>query len=212
MDNPVSIFLTGMAGGGLGAGLLLALLRAFTDFRLESAKAKYVKELEELKARYARELERTRASFDRSVFVTRAQFETEFAALKDVYRGLAEVRLQLNGVRPSMAVEPQEEPFEQRHARFIKRVQSLVTAYDGSLALIENTRAFYPDSVHAQALECLKAAQAEIVDCQTIGKEAFSIESYQSGNANRHSFMEAYSRITDLIRERISQLSVMPEN
>src|ERR1700676_2246492 len=60
---------------------------------LEKEKAKYAEAIEKLRAAFAQELERYRAQLDRSIFVTRAHFETEYTAMKEVSKSLAEVKI-----------------------------------------------------------------------------------------------------------------------
>lgn len=181
-------------------------------------KAKYSRELEQLKATYAQELQQSRdaldrsqtllrAEIDRSVFVTRAQFETEFGAYKQVFEGLAEMRLSMAAMRPMLGPG---ESTEDRQRRLADRFQDLTNAYNKAVSVIENLSPFYPKNIYNELLECLRAAHLEMLQVQTGGSETFSPKWYSQGEQQMAKFTMAYNAVSDMIRDRIAVLAILP--
>jgi maltooligosyltrehalose synthase len=85
-----------LAAGALGGlGTVYGLSRFLGNLWLEKQKARYSIELEEFKNQLLKEQKRIQAEIDSSVFVTRAHFETEFSAMKDIFKALADVKMAL---------------------------------------------------------------------------------------------------------------------
>src|SRR5437870_5133792 len=96
-----------LAAGALGGmGTVYGLSKWLGSMWLEKQKARYSKELEEFKDGLQKEQKRTQAGIDRHIFMTRAQFETEFTAVKDVFKNLYELLLAMNALRPTISTSP----------------------------------------------------------------------------------------------------------
>ena len=216
---------------GLFGGVAGSLLEVFGLFRwlgdlwlgriLEQEKAKYTKELEQLRANFAQALEGYKdelarsktllqAEIDRAVFVTRADFETEFEAYKQVFAALAEVRLTMAGMRPMLSVSNPDETEEDRRNNLAKRLRALMDAYDKVVTLVENLGPFYPQELYSVLLDCLGAAHLEILLIRTSGLTMFTPQWYEQGQKQMDKFTDAYSRVSNIIRERIASLTIVP--
>lgn len=113
--------LENLAGGALGGiATVYGLSRWLGAMWLEKQKARYNKELEEFKDGFQKEQKRVQAAIDRHVFVTRAQFDTEFNAMKEVFKGLAELMLAINAVRPMLSTSPNGEDKEDKKRRLFE--------------------------------------------------------------------------------------------
>lgn len=198
---------TGAVGG---TAAVFGLFKYLGNWWLERQKASYSKELEEFRHALEREQRRVQAEIDRSVFVTRAHFETEFAAMKDVYKCLSEVHLTLNGVRPAFRVEPMNESRDDQLKRLGQCLGELQRAYDNLLTQSNALEPFYPADLYAAVEECKKAAYTEITDVQLAGDDAFTSAWYTQGKTNCNRFEVAYKNASKVIRERIEKLAVLP--
>jgi hypothetical protein len=125
-------------------------------------KARYSQDLEALRDTLQKEQKRVQAQIDKSVFVTRAHFETEFAAMKDVFKHLAEVRLLLNALRPHMSVEPKDEGESEKLTSLSGRLKRLQIVYDDFLETFEARNPLYPRELYTALQECARAATKEI--------------------------------------------------
>jgi|GEM_PF-6194265 len=70
-----------------------------------------------------------RVEIERSTFVTRAQFETEFIAYKQVFKELAQVRLAIESVAPSLSVQRLGESDQDKRRHLLDRLSELKEAY-----------------------------------------------------------------------------------
>ncbi len=209
-------FLSGIFGGVLSSSVVVyGMSRWLGDVWLgrilAKEKAKYEKELEGVRAEYAQELEKFKAELDRSVFVTRAQFETEFAAYKQAFEALAQVRLAMASMRPEMSLAPRGETDEDRRNKLLVRLRELIDAQNKAVAVVENLSPFYPADIYTRIVDgCLRASALEIVDIQTAGDDTFSITWYQEGARRMEQFMSAYNAVSSMIRNRIATLTILP--
>jgi hypothetical protein len=60
--------------------------------------------------------------------------------------------------------------------------------------------------------ECLKASRREIRDIQTAGEESFTLQWFDEGAKRYDEFISAYMKAADMIRARISRLSILPRS
>jgi hypothetical protein len=197
--------------GGLGGwGTVQGLSKHLGDRWLEGLKAKYSRELEEFKATLEKKQKKVQAEIDTSVFVTRAHFETEFQSMKDLFRVLGDVFLNINGLRPMVSVEPPEEEDTARQRRLSERLQVLTKSYDELVTISTALRPFYPSNLYAVVEECLRAAYSEITDVRTAGNKTFTNEWFQDGKKNQTRYSIAYENAAQMIRERIEALAIIP--
>ncbi|MGA2694953.1 MAG: hypothetical protein ABSE92_02765 [Terriglobales bacterium] len=203
--------------GGIGF-ILVAVSRWFGSFWLgramEADRARYAKQLEELRSSYARELEFYKTQLERSVLITRAQFQTEFRAMKQVFQKLSQVRLRMASLRPSIDVTGGGANAEERKLKRFERLQEdfngFLSAYNELVAVVEDFSPFYPIEVYRQLNECLAAAMAEQFDIKLEGLDALSHAGFNQGKLNMDRFLAAYNKVSELIRDRISHLAIVP--
>jgi len=205
-----------IVGGALGGsaavlGLSRWLGEAWLGRLLEKEKAKYAKEIEQLKAGFAQELERYRAQLDRSILVTRVHFETEFEAYKTVFSKLAEMRLLFAELRPAINIVPANDTERAKLERLSNAVQKAKEAYNELITTSENLSPFYPPEIHGQIRECQRITSLEINDILTSSQDQFSLQWFDRGRQNLDQFMVAYNKVSDLIRDRISKLALVPD-
>lgn len=92
-----------------------------------------------------------------------------------------------------------------------KRNVSLMTLEviaQGFITAQENLKPFYPEQIYLAIEECRQPANVEIVQLQTSGKEAFTMEWFDKGEKNANRFLVAYTTTANLVRQRISQLAI----
>ena len=153
---------------------------------------------------------RIQALTDNAVYVTKAHFDTEFTAMKDVFKCLSNVRLIVSGIRPQHGIGPSNQSREDKIEDLFKRLQGLQEAYNSLIAQSEALSPFYPQPLYEALDECIKAVRLEIVQVQIAADDTFSLKWYTDGAENRERFMKAYNLASQIIRERISRLAVLP--
>lgn len=201
-----------LAGGVLGrGGTILAVSKWLGDWWLEKQKAKHSQALEEFKDGLQKEQKRVQAAIDRHVFVTRAQFDTEFNAMKDVFKGLAELMLAINAVRPLVSTSPKGEDRADKIKRMFERLGVAMTAYDQIVGIPAALSPFFPEDLYIAIHDCLQKANIEILSVQTSNeREVFETAWFQEGERNRREFMVAYQTVSRLMRKRVETLAVLP--
>jgi hypothetical protein len=172
-------------------------------------RAEYGKQLEEYKAQLEHSKLLLQADIDKTILVTRVHFETEFEALQAVFAKLAEVKLQMAGLRPQMRVGPAGESLEVKVKRLRDHINEFQKAYNTLLETTEHRSAFYPHDIYEQLGACLRKANAEVEDLKTSGPETFSHDWYERGQRNFDEFLTTFSDVSALIRERISKLAIV---
>ncbi|HEV7674577.1 MAG TPA: hypothetical protein VGQ12_08605 [Candidatus Angelobacter sp.] len=204
--------LENLIGGALGGmAIVFGLSKWLASMWLEKQKARYSKELEEFKDGLQREQKRIQAGIDRHVWVTRAQFDTEFNAMKEVFKGLAELMLAINAVRPMFSTSPKGEDKAEKIKRMFERLGAAMTAYDQVIGVPAALSPFFPEDLYLAIQDCLQKANIEILSVQTSNEhEVFETEWFQEGERNRRDFMIAYQTVSRLIRKRIETLAVLP--
>lgn len=219
-------FLGALASGGIGGALMVTgLSRWLGDVWLgrilAREKAKYDIELEQLRAGYAEKqegykdaLDRSKnmlqAQIERSIFVTRAHFETEFEAYKKIFEDLAEVRLLMSAMHPMLRVVREDETREDRFKELSANCLKLADAHNKAARTTENLAPFYPQEVLERLNRCLQLVRIEILNVQTGGERTFSVEWSRQGEDRVKEFMLAYQEVSDVVRQRIATLAVLP--
>jgi hypothetical protein len=194
-----------------GVGTIYGLSKWLGSMWLEKQKARYSKELEEFKDGLQKEQKRLQAGIDHSVLVTRAHFETEFAAMKSLFQCLSDIRLRISGVRPTgFSIEPAGEDELSKRKRLFERLGELQVAYNELVKQQEALSPFYPQELFEAADECAKATRMEIHQVQMTPVDPKEIQWYKDGIDNCERFTKAYNRASQVIRERISRLTVLP--
>jgi hypothetical protein len=191
-------------------GVLLKLFwQTVSDRMLARIKAGNDKELEKLKLAHAQSLAFYQHEFDKTILVTKVHFETEFAALKEAFQKLAQVRLTMAGIRPFISIAPAGESREDKLKGLFERVEKLSAAYNELVATTEDLSPFYPKEIYGYFDECIRATWTEITDVQTSGnEEVFKSDWYTQGRRNNERFMKAYTAVASLIRDHIARLAI----
>lgn len=213
IDRTMSInletVLASMAASGVSVAVLLRLFwDTLSERMLAGLKAKHAKELESLKQQHAQLLAGYQHELDKTILVTKVHFETEFAALKESFEKLAQVRLRMASIRPFMGLTFKGETHEDKLKALFERLGALSEAYNGLIFTTENLSPFFPREIYHYIDECRQAAQKEILDVQTGGDDTFSSDWYAEGEKNRTRFMQAYATVSGLIRDHIAKLAI----
>ncbi len=219
-------FLGALASGGVGGALMVTgLSRWLGDVwlgrLLAKEKAKYDQQLEQLRAVYAEKLEGYKdaldrsknllqAQIERSVFVTRAHFETEFEAYKKIFEDLAEVRLLMAAMHPTLRIAREDESREDRLKELSANLLKLADAHDKAARTTENLAPFYPQEVLEKVNRCLQLIRIEILNVQTGGERTFLAEWSRQGEDRVKEFLLAYQETSDVVRQRIATLAILP--
>lgn len=201
----------------LSAGVATLILGWVGKRWLAGVEHKYARRLEDLKAKYEAELQHSKqllqAEIDKTFLVTKVHFETEFQALKQVFAVLAEVRLQLPNLRPQMRIERSDETRENRIEDLHKTHGVLSDLDDRLVSVSENQKPFYPSEIYAQVGECRQILRSELNDVVlATDDEQFKHEWYRKGVENQKLFLISYSKVSELIRNRISRLAIVRSN
>jgi hypothetical protein len=201
-----------LAAGVLGGlGTVYGLSRFLGNLWLEKQKARYSIELEEFKNQLLKELKRIQAEIDSSVFVTRAHFETEFSAMKDIFKALAEVKMALGTFRTYEAPRGDERVDPAIVAHFPENLARLQEADRTLVSKMEELGAFYLPVLYDEVNRCHIAAEFEIRRLQYLQvAEIRNRLMTDDGIANHNQFGQCYSRASQVIRDRLSKLAVLP--
>jgi hypothetical protein len=207
----VQSLVSGLVGGALsGAGVFKYFADTARDRWMETVKAENAKELENFKNAIQREQKALQVHLDRSVFVSKAQFDTEFNAMRDVFRLATDVWLAMEGLRPMFKTRPANETEADRLKALWVRWEGLAAAFNKFSPEIESLSPFYPKELHAVLLGCRGHAAIELKQVETGGEETFNIHWYTQAEDNRREFKANYSRAAVLIRDRLERLAVIP--
>jgi hypothetical protein len=163
------------------------------------------RKIEAAKAEYSRELERVKADLHKTVFVHRVQFETEFKALSGVWKKLAAVRSTMSVLRPRLTiVDTREDPqqaLQRRFDEYSEDVENLVRA-------VHDSSPFYPENIFRELLlilDCVNREQNDVLLTQ--GEPGH--EWYTRGETNFRELISRVETISNLIRSRIAELTVI---
>lgn len=136
--------LTIVATSAMSIGITAAGMLAVAKWFGERVADRWLKGVE---AKYAQRLATVEANLEHAVTVSRAQFETEFAALKRIWRCVARVRASLGEIETSSA--PENETREERLARFFTARSKFNDTVNRLLRAIDDNSAFYPKEIYA---------------------------------------------------------------
>jgi hypothetical protein len=195
-----------LAGGGVAA----ATVQVLKDSLVEKVKARYAKELETFKDTLLKDQRRIQARIDRSIFVSRAQFDTEFNAMKDVFKLATDTRLAMEQIRPMFDVKPADQTDEEKRKSLFTLLGMMMDAYNAFSSQMENLCPFYPEALYQALNECRGAACTEINQVRTAGEKTFNFDWFTQGIANKEKFEAGYHKAAVIIRERLERLSVVP--
>jgi hypothetical protein len=152
---------------------------------------------------------RIRALTENAVYVTKTHFDTEFNAMKDVFRCLSDTKLAINAVRPEMDFGAGDLE-EVRRKRLAELWSELVASHNKLLTTLDSMSAFYPVELYDAAKKCQTRAWAEITQVEHASHPVFSRSWQLEGQINIHAYRDSYEEARNIIRERLSHLAVLP--
>jgi len=193
----------------VSSGTVAGIARFMRDRWMERVKAQYGTDLESFKSSLTSEQNRLQARIDRSVFVSRAQFDTEFNAMKDIFRFLTETRLSMEPIRPMFGYSNAKETDEDKFKRLSSQVADLVEHFNELSSQMEALSPFYPRELYEKLVECRVIAARDILQLRTAGESTFSPMWYVEGSTNQEEFQGAYHNAAAIIRDRLDRLSVV---
>jgi hypothetical protein len=190
-----------------GATLVVALSswlgKVWASRILEGDRVKYQREMAEVSASYERKSAFLRSELEKTVYVSRLHFETEFAALKEIWSALAEVRgvfVEIRSAGISLpTIETQAETINRQVAAFGEGYNKLSKA-------VHHNSPFYPKCIFDEVAKLIGIAYLEYFQVATMrppGEWWF-----KGADENREAFVTGAGRLSDLIRERIDELAI----
>jgi hypothetical protein len=165
--------------------------------------------LAKIKSGHSRQEEKQKAALANATFVTRQHFETEFSAMKEVFKRLAELRLAMNTVRPPEREFPK--PEGPSVISLIADLSTFTSAYNSFVTTVESLRPFYQETLHEALSHCKSAASIELTEVRIQLPPTDRTTWYEEGNRNRREYMLGYLRASTAIRSRISELAILPD-
>lgn len=203
------ITLSVLSGAASGSGVVAASFYLLKDRWMERVKAGYAKDLEVFRDSLLSDQKRIQARIDRSIFVSRAQFDTEFNAMKDIFRYATETRLAMEQIRPTFGISHASQDDNSKRIELFEKIGTMVNAFNIFSTQLESLSPFYPHDLYRSLTECRAAAALEITQVRTGGDQTFGINWFIQGSKNTDAFGVAYHRASVIIRERLDRLSIV---
>jgi hypothetical protein len=206
--------------GGVGGSFITAygLSRWLGDVWrakiLEKVQQANRKELETLRSEMQASIEKANrvldAGISKAIMVTRTHFETEFAAYKEIFAALSDLKNCIHATRPIFIIAGEEEQVKDTK-NLVERLNRLIAANNKAVVVSENLKPFYPDEIFQAVQKCFNSSKLEALQVKTGSGETFSEEWFDQGRLCQEEFMQDYIVVSELIRERLDSLGVMPE-
>ena len=199
----------GLVRVAVDSTVLLAIFGLLGKRWLDGRLQKHDRDMAQMKTDLEASMRVLQSEIDKTILVTKVHFETEFEAYKIVFAKLAEMRLQLAGLRPSMSVVPANDTVEAKRERLNLAIRKAQEAYNELISTSENLSPFYPSEIYLKIQECQKTASIEITDLLVSSQDEFTFQWFGRGRENLKQFMTAYTDVSTLIRDRISKLALL---
>lgn len=182
----------GILGGS--SAVITALFAYFGNLRLENFKA----ELADTNAKL-------KAALESSVHVSKAQFDKEFLIYQQIWSLLVDLRARTLSLRPTM---DRIDPAESEEERMRRRLQTFDDAFFVFRNAMEGNRPFYAHTVYESLGAIFDLCHTESIEYQY--KEPMKSKEYwEKSRENNQKIIAAIDSCCDLIRERVSSLSVI---
>lgn len=209
--NAAAAVIISLGGGG---AIVLALSswlgKVWAARILEEDRLKYQAALAQVHSELDQANRRLQVHFDKALHVHRAQFETEFSAMKTIWEKVMAVRGTMAGLRPMSNLAPLDETPEQRDERFSVRRQEFSAALGELKVAVFNNSPFISESLFRELFDkLLLAARAE--DTSVAVHRRDEADWYETGLKNLGLVMNSADKVSQLIRERVRSLAVVPE-
>jgi hypothetical protein len=201
----VSIVGSALASSGAVAGVASVI----KDRWMEKVRADYATDLENFKSTLTTEQKRLQARIDRSIFVSRAQFDTEFSAMKDIFRFLTETRHSMEPIRPMIGYANPSRSERERLEELHSQISDLVMRFNALSSQMEALSPFYPKELYEKLVACRKIVAREVHQLRTAGESTYGPQWYIDGSTNQEAFQSAYYQAAVVIRERLDRLSIV---
>jgi hypothetical protein len=213
-----SEFVTGLFGGAVGSLIVVyGLSRWLGDVWkakiLEKVQQANRKELETLKSEMQSSVEKANrlldAGISKAIIVTRTHFETEFAAYKEIFAALSEVKNCLHATRPVFIIAGEGDQVKDEK-NLVDRLNFLIAAHNKAVVISDNLRPFYEGEIYQGIQRCFNATKFEILQVKTGSCGTFSAEWFEAGRKSQEGFTQDYISVSKLIRDRLASLGVLP--
>jgi hypothetical protein len=211
-------FATGIFGGSV-SGLIVVygvsrwLGDVWKSRILEKVQQENRRELEAMKLEMQASVDRANrlldAGISKAILVTRTHFETEFAAYKEIFAALSEVKNYMHATRPVFVIAGEGESVKDE-ANLVDRLNKLVESHNKAVVISENLRPFYQEEIYEGTQKCINSSKFEILQVKTSGHKMFNAEWFEDGRKNQEVFSEHYIRVSTLIRVRLNSPGVLP--
>jgi hypothetical protein len=174
---------------------------------LEQDRARYGEELARLKGEVEAANRKFQAELDKRIYVHRVHFETEFGALKEIWKAASMLRTKISGLRPRMDFAAPNGEYKVRLQVRIKEFRTALVAFQDA---VDNNSPFYPSDVFRELETLLQIAKRE--ELQVDVTEVRDKEWFEDGERNRTEFFAQARVVSAMIRARIMQLSISKES
>lgn len=178
--------------GGTSA-VLTGLFAYFGNLRLEKFKADLAETNSKLKA-----------ALESSVHVSKAQFDKEFSIYQKIWVLLVALRARTLSLRPVM---DQVDPKETEEERIQRRLKSFGEAFFTYRDAMEENRPFYAHKVYESLCMIFELCHTESIEYQ-YKEPGWSKDYWEKSKESNQKIVAAIDSCCELIRERISSLSV----
>jgi hypothetical protein len=212
-------FVTGIFGGAAGS---LVVVYGLSRWLGDVWKAKILEKVQqdnrvelqtmksEMEASVAKANRLLDAGISKAILVTRTHFETEFAAYKEIFAALSDVKNYLYAVRPVFIIAGEGDRIKDEK-NLVDRLNKLIEAQNKAFVLSDNLRPFYQDEIYQGIQECFKSSKFEILQVKTGGGlSTFGQDWFEAGRKNQEAFVRDYLHVSTLIRDRLASLGVLP--
>lgn len=160
--------------------------------------------LEKFKADLAETNAKLKAALESSVHVSKAQFDKEFAIYQTIWVLLVALRARTLSLRPALDHVDPKEPEEERMQR---RLKSFGDAFFTFRNAMEENRPFYAQKVYEALCEIFDLCHTESIEYQ-YKEPGWSKDYWEKSRENNQKIVSVIDSCCELIRERISSLSV----
>lgn len=148
------------------------------------------------------------AQLDRTVFVHRIQFETEFKALSEIWQQLSAARGLMGHLRSAWGHGDAREKVMPLTV-LQERLQSFTQSGRAFIKAVHDHSPFYPENIHTALLGIIAVMNVERGEVASTGPGEPDREWFDRGTANFEDVMARSNVVSQLIRARIAELSLV---
>jgi hypothetical protein len=189
----MEVFFNVLASIGGASAVLTGLFAYIGNSRLESYKSQLQTANDKFKS-----------LLESSVHVSKSQFDKEFAIYHQVWSCLIKLRVRTLSLRPML---DQVDPNESEEERIHKRLVAFGEAFYAFRDVMDENRPFYSISVYKSLQKIFNLCHEESIEYQH-KDTGWSIEYWKEAKENHERITSEIEACCELIRARISSLSV----